>query len=130
MADTTQIGGGGPVNIPGTFSVDGHLRSEGTAPTLTVVTAGDGACAIDSTSTDTAGGLAFTNTWDDGDTVAVAFSKAYATAPKVILGMAPINASGASTIEIDTVAATTTGFTLTASGTCAGVLTYLVIETV
>jgi hypothetical protein len=107
-----------------------HLKSEGTAPTLTVTTAGNGACAIDSTSTDTAGTLTFTNTWDDSDTVLVTFNKAYDTAPKVLLGVGPVNGSGASLVEIDTIAITTTGFTLTASGTCAGALTYFVIETV
>ena len=107
-----------------------HLKSEGTVPTIEVTTAGNGTGAIASTSTDTCGSITFANTWADGDTCVVTFANAYATAPKVILSAFPINGSGAHLIEIDTLAVTTTGFTLTASGTAAGVLTYLVIETV
>ena len=106
----------------------GHLKSIGAAPTLTVTTAGDGTCTI--SGTDTIGELTFANTWADGDTVLVTFNKAYVSAPKVMLSSgASINASGASSVEIDAVAITTAGFTLTASGTCAGSLTYFVVET-
>ena len=109
----------------------GHLISNGTVPTLTVTTAGNGECAIDAAATDVAGTLTFSNTWADGDTVLVTFANAYATAPKVILSnAATVNASGVTTLEIDTIAIATTGFTLTASGTCSGALTYFVIETV
>ena len=41
-----------------------------------------------------------------------------------------ITAAGVSPVEIDTVASATTAFTLTASGTCAGAIQYLVIEAV
>tara|TARA_S200000501_G_C20246474_1_gene492427 strand:+ start:137 stop:523 length:387 start_codon:yes stop_codon:yes gene_type:complete len=106
----------------------GHLKSIGTAPTLTVTTNGDGTCTV--SGTDTIGELTFANTWADADTVLVTFNKAYGTAPKVMLSSAArINASGVNLIEIDTVAVTTTGFTLTASGTCVGSLTYFVVET-
>ena len=107
-----------------------RLKHNGDAPSLTVTTAGDGACAIAATSTDVAGELTFSNTWADGDTLLVTFDEAYGTAPKVILSnAATINASGQSSVEIDTIAITTSGFTLTASGTCAGVISYFVVET-
>ena len=107
-----------------------RLKHSGTVPTLTTTTAGDGTTAISATSTDVAGELTFANTWADADTVLVTFNKAYGTAPKVILSnAATVTAAGVVPIEIDTIAVTTAGFTLTASGTCAGVLTYFVIET-
>ena len=107
-----------------------RLKSSGDAPALTVTTAGDGTCTIDATSTDVAGELTFAATWADSDTVQVTFATAYESAPKVILSnAATINASGQSSIEIDAIAVTTTGFTLTASGTCSGKLQYLVVET-
>ena len=106
----------------------GHLKSVGSAPTIAAATAGNGACTI--SGTDTIGEISFTNTWADGDTAAVTFASEYGSAPKVMISQgARVNASGASLIEIDTIAVTTTGFTLTASGACAGSLTYLVIET-
>lgn len=107
-----------------------RLKHNGTVPTLTTTTAGDGTTAIAATSTDVAGELTFANTWADGDTVLVTFNEAYGTAPKVILSnAATFTAAGVSTLEIDTIAITTAGFTLTASGTCAGVLSYFVVET-
>ena len=107
-----------------------RLKHTGTVPTLTVTTAGDGACAISATSTDVAGELTVTNSWADGDTVLVTFAEAYGTAPKVILSnAATVNASGQTAVELDAIAITTAGFTLTASGTCAGQITYFVVET-
>ena len=111
----------------------GHLISNGTVPTLTATLGGgrDGTVAIASTSTDVAGTLTFADTWADSDTLVLTFANAYATAPKVLLSNgATITAAGISAIEIDTLTVTTTGFTLTASDTCAGDLTYFVIETV
>ena len=106
-----------------------HLLSEGAVPTVEATTAGNGTCTMDSTSTDTCMSMTFAQTWDDSDTAVVTFAEPYGTAPKVILSAFPVNGSGASLIEIDTLAITTTGFTLTASGTAAGILTCLVIET-
>ena len=107
-----------------------RFKHTGTVPTLTTTTAGDGTTAIAATSTDVAGELTFANTWADGDTVLVTFNEAYGTAPKVILSnAATFTAAGVSALEIDTIAITTAGFTLTASGTCAGVLSYFVVET-
>ena len=123
--DTLTLVGGSGTNKTG------HLISQGTAPTASVTTAGNGTCVISASSTDIAGDLTFAATWADGDTVVVAFANAYATAPKVILSnAATFTSAGISTLEIDTIAVTTAGFTLTASGTCAGVLTYMVVETV
>ena len=94
-------------------------------------TAGDGTATIAATSTDVAGTLTFANTWADGDTLVLTFITAYGTAPKVLISSsAVINASGVCLIEIDTKASTTTTFTLTASGTCAGSIDYFVIETI
>ena len=128
MADQKQFNG--VVNFKNIVSVDDHLRSVGDAPALTVTTGGSGTCTIDATSTDVAGTLTFGADWTDGDTVLVTFNKPYATAPKVLIGVGPINSSGESLVEIDNIAITTAGFTLTASGTCVGALTYFVIETV
>tara|TARA_B100001778_G_scaffold42514_1_gene30683 strand:+ start:160 stop:564 length:405 start_codon:yes stop_codon:yes gene_type:complete len=105
------------------------LRHEGTVPTLTVTTAGDGTCTIDAASTDVAGNVTFADTWADGDTLLVTYSTAYATAPQVILSNI-YNASGIALIEYDLVTSAAAGFTITASGTAAGKLSYFVIETV
>ena len=106
----------------------GHLKSVGSAPTIVATTGGNGTCTI--SGTDVIGEITFANTWADGDTAAVTFASAYGTAPKVMVSSAArVSDAGVSLIEIDTIAVSTTGFTLTASGACAGSLTYLVIET-
>ena len=106
----------------------GHLKSVGSAPTIVATTTGDGDCTI--SGTDVIGEITFTGTWDDNDTAAVTFASEFGTAPKVMVSAAArVSGTGVSLIEIDTIAVSTTGFTLTASGTCAGSLTYLVIET-
>tara|TARA_B100000902_G_C27185574_1_gene851167 strand:- start:556 stop:981 length:426 start_codon:yes stop_codon:yes gene_type:complete len=108
-----------------------HWVSNATAPTIAATTAGNGACAIASTSTDVCGTLTFTNTWADSDTLVLTYATAYDTAPIVIINSCGlITAAGVSPVEIDTVASATTAFTLTASGTCAGAIQYLVIEAV
>ena len=104
----------------------GRIQGAG-APSLTVTTAGDGTCTLDGN--DLAGVLTFANTWADGDTVALTFGTAKAAAPIVLIThQANINASGVELVEVDTLAVTATGFTITASGTAAGDLGYLVIE--
>ena len=111
-------------------SMNGKV-SNATAPTIAATTAGNGACAIASTSTDVCGTLTFTNTWADSDTLVLTYATAYDTAPIVIINSCGlITAAGVSPVEIDTVASATTAFTLTASGTCAGAIQYLVIEAV
>ena len=108
----------------------GHLKSVGAAPSL-VLTKGngrDGTCTV--SGTDTVGTLTFAATWADGDTVDVIFARPFASAPQVLLASGDIVASnGKKPVKIDTLAVTESGFTLTASGTCAGKLSYLVIET-
>ena len=106
----------------------GHLKSVGAAPALVVTTNGNGTCTV--SGTDTVGTITFSGTWADGDTVAVNFARPFGSAPQVLLASgASVNGSGDSLVEIDTLAVTESGFTLTASGTCAGKLSYLVIET-
>ena len=108
-----------------------HWVSNATAPTIAVTTAGDGACALASTSTDVCGTLTFSDTWADGDTVVLTYATAYETAPLVFFfSCGEVGADGKFDIEVDTVASATTAFTLTASGTCVGVTQYLVIEAV
>ena len=108
-----------------------HWVSNATAPTIAVTTAGDGACALASTSTDVCGILTFSDTWADGDTVVLTYATAYETAPLVFFfSCGEVGADGKFDIEVDTVASATTAFTLTASGTCVGVTQYLVIEAV
>ena len=108
-----------------------HWVSNATAPTIAVTTAGNGAGAIASTSTDVCGTLTFTNTWADSDTLVLTYATAYDTAPLVFFfSCGEVGADGKFDIEVDTVASATTAFTLTASGTCVGVTQYLVIEAV
>ena len=108
-----------------------HWVSNATAPTIAATTAGNGACAISSTSTDVCGTLTFTNTWADSDTLVLTYATAYDTAPLVFFfSCGEVGADGKFDIEVDTVASATTAFTLTASGTCVGVTQYLVIEAV
>ena len=108
-----------------------HWVSNATAPTIAATTAGNGACAISSTSTDVCGTLTFSDTWADSDTVVLTYATAYDTAPLVFLfSCGEVGADGKFDIEVDTVASATTAFTLTASGTCVGVTQYLVIEAV
>ena len=118
------------LSLKATLENGGGIKSVGTVPTLTVTTAGDGTCTISAESTDVAGTVTFADTWADGDTLLVTFNQAYATAPKVILSSHVYNSSGANVLEYDAVTPTTAGFTITASGTCVGALTYFVVETV
>ena len=106
-----------------TFGDGAKLKSDGAVTTRTDTTAGDGTSAIHSTSTDVAGRITFSNTWANADTCVVAFAAAYTTAPKVIL-------SYNSLVNARVTATTTSGFTITATGTCAGFVDYMVIETV
>ena len=108
-----------------------HFVTTGTVPTLTTTTAGDGTCTISATSTDTAGALTFADTWANSDTQLVTFNTAYSSAPLVFLANNGTDTdTGIAAIKYDAVAVTTTGFTITASGTCSGVLNYFVIQTV
>ena len=107
-------------------NVTKHLISNAGTPTIAATTAGDGTCTI--SGDDVCGYITFADTWADSDTAVVTFDNAYDNAPTVLITCgAVINASGVSPVEIDTIATTTTSFTLTASGTCAGAIGYLVI---
>ena len=112
------------------LEINSHIAVTGDIPTLTVDTAGNGTCAISATSSDTAGELTFSQTWANSDTLLVTFAKAYENAPLVFLSNNGTDTdTGIAAIKYDAVAVTTTGFTITASGTCSGALNYLVIET-
>tara|TARA_X000001382_G_scaffold85764_1_gene60852 strand:- start:129 stop:491 length:363 start_codon:yes stop_codon:yes gene_type:complete len=105
----------------------GAIKNQAAAASVAATTAGDGTCTL--SGTDLAGTLTFANTWADSDTAVVTFGSAKDVAPLVMISHgATINASGAALVEIDTLAITTAGFTITASGTCVGTINYLVIE--
>jgi len=111
------------VTIEGILLKDGKLNSTGTVTSRVDDTAGDGTSAIHATSTDVAGRITFSDTWANADTCTVSFAAAYGTAPKVILGY---NAS----VNAGITATTTGGFVITATGTCAGFVDYMVVESV
>ncbi len=107
-------------------NVTKHLISNAGTPTIAATTSGDGTCTI--SGDDVCGNITFANTWADSDTAVVTFANAYDNPPTVLITCgAVINGSGVSTVEIDTIATTTTNFTLTTSGTAAGSVGYLVI---
>jgi len=97
------------------------IKDGAKAATVVATTAGSGTCTI--SGSDLVGSLTFANTWADGDTAVVTFGTAKNVAPHVLI----CGGAGAN-VDVDTIAVTTTGFTLTAGGTCAGDLQYLVIE--
>ena len=108
----------------------GHLKSIGETPSLVLTKGGgrDGTCTL--SGTDTVGTLTFGATWASTDKVDVVFARPFGSAPQVLLASgASVNGSGESLVEIDTLAVTESGFTLTCSGTCVGKLSYLVVET-
>ena len=124
-----SLADGGTIN--GNVNISGHLATSSTVPTLTTTTAGDGTCTISAASSDTAGALTFADTWANSDTQLVTFATAYASAPLVFLANNGTDTdTGIAAIKYDAVAVTTAGFTITASGTCSGVLNYFVIEAV
>jgi len=105
----------------------GGIKAGGATPTVVATTTGDGTCTL--SGSDLAGTLTFANTWQDGDTAVVTFGTAKGIAPLVfITHQANFNGSGANLVEIDTLAIDADKFTITASGTCAGTINYLVIE--
>lgn len=97
------------------------IKDGGAAASIAVTTAGNGTCALDGS--DLVGTLTFAATWADGDTAVVTFGKAKSAAPFVLLC-----GGAAQDVDVDTIAVTATGFTITAGGTCSGELQYLVIE--
>jgi hypothetical protein len=101
--------------------VTAAIQDGAKAATVEATTAGDGTCTI--SGSDLVGTLTFAATWADGDTAVVTFGTAKNSAPHVLI----CGGAGAN-VDVDTLAVTATGFTLTAGGTCAGDLQYLVIE--
>ncbi len=97
------------------------IQDRAAAASLVAETAGNGTCVLDGT--DLAGILTFAATWADADTAVVTFAAPKEKAPLVL-----ISGGAGANIDVDTLAVTTTGFTLTAGGTCVGDLQYLVIE--
>lgn len=97
------------------------IQDRAATASVVVDTAGDGTCVIDGT--DLAGILTFAATWADDDTAVVTFAVAKERTPLVL-----ISGGAGANIDVDTLAVTADGFTLTAGGTCAGDLQYLVIE--
>lgn len=97
------------------------IQDGAAAASVVATTVGNGTCTLDGT--DLAGILTFAATWADGDTAVVTFAAAKEKAPLVL-----ISGGAGADVDVDTLAVTTTGFTLTAGGTCAGNLQYLVIE--
>tara|TARA_R100000742_G_C4230056_1_gene51843 strand:+ start:107 stop:526 length:420 start_codon:yes stop_codon:yes gene_type:complete len=104
-----------------------HIITEGTAPSMSYLTAGNGTATLSSTATDTAGRITFAGTWANGDFLTLNFNKAYNAVPVTVLGKESVNASGADLVEIDTFHYSTTGSTIEASGTCVGSMTYVVV---
>jgi hypothetical protein len=97
------------------------IQDRAATASVEATTDGNGTCAIDGT--DLAGILTFAATWADGDTAVVTFAVEKEKAPLVL-----ISGGAGANIDVDTLAVTTTGFTLTAGGACVGDLQYLVIE--
>ena len=97
------------------------IQDGAAAASVVATTAGSGTCTLDGT--DLAGILTFAATRADGDTAVVTFATEKEKAPLVL-----ISGGAGANVDVDTLAVTTTGFTLTAGGTCAGDLQYLVIE--
>ena len=98
------------------------IKDNAASPSIEATTAGNGTCTIDGS--DLAGDITFAATWADGDTAAVTFGDAKNAVPRVLI--CGVDLGGG--VNVDALAVTKTGFTVTASGTCAGDLQYLVIE--
>ena len=107
-----------------------HYTAIGTAPSMSIVCAGDGSVSLDSTSTDVAGRITFANTWDNGDMVTLTWNEAYNTAPVVLYSCWPTNSAGKYLNEIDAYHSATSGSSLEASGTCTKSLEYVCIESI
>ena len=107
-----------------------HMTAIGTAPSMSIVCAGDGSVSLDSTSTDVAGRITFSDTWANGDTVTITWNEAYNTAPVVLYSSWAANSDGQLLNEIDAYHSATSGSSLEASGTCTKSLEYVCIESI
>ena len=107
-----------------------HYTAIGTAPSMSIVCAGDGSVSLDSTSTDVAGRYTFSDTWDNGDTVTLTWNETFNTAPVVLYSSWATNASGESLNEIDAYHSSTSGSILVCSGTCTKSVEYICVESI
>jgi len=107
-----------------------HMTAIGTAPSMSIVCAGDGSVSLDSTSTDVAGRITFSDTWANGDTVTITWNEAYNTAPVVLYSSWAANSDGQLLNEIDAYHSATSGSTLVCSGTCTKSLEYVCVESI
>ena len=108
-----------------------HYTAIGTAPSMSIVCAGDGSVSLDSTSTDVAGRYTFSDTWDNGDTVTLTWNETFNTAPVVVYSnVSSVNGSGVQLLEIDAYHSSTSGSLLEASGTCVGKVNYICVESI
>ena len=108
-----------------------HLTVNGTAPSMSFVTAGDGSVTGSSTNTDVAGRIEFGGTWANGDMMKITWNETYNTAPVVVYSnVSSVNGSGVNLLEIDAYHSATSGSSLEASGTCVGSLNYVVVESI
>ena len=108
-----------------------HLTSNGTAPSASWVTAGNGSVTGSSTNTDVAGRLTFGGTWANGDMMKITWNETFSTAPVVVYSnVSSVNGSGAQLLEIDAYHSSTSGSLLEASGTCVGSVNYVCVESI
>ena len=108
-----------------------HLTATGTAPSMSYVTAGDGAVTGSATNTDVAGRIEFGGTWANGDMMKITWNETYNTAPVVVYSnVSSVNGSGAQLLEIDAYHSSTSGSLLEASGTCVGKVNYICVESI
>ena len=107
-----------------------HMTAIGTAPSCSYVVAGNGTATLDSTSTDVAGRITFSDTWANGDTVTITWNEAYNTAPVVLYSSWAATSDGQLLNEIDAYHSATSGSSLEASGTCTKSLEYVCIESI
>ena len=107
-----------------------HYTAIGTAPSMSIVCAGDGSVSLDSTSTDVAGRYTFSDTWDNGDTVTLTWNETFNTAPVVLYSSWAVASNGKPLNEIDAYHSATSGSTLVCSGTCTKSIEYICIESI
>ena len=107
-----------------------HYTAIGTAPSMSIVCAGDGSVSLDSTSTDVAGRYTFSDTWDNGDTVTLTWNETFNTAPVVLYSSWAVDSNGKHLNEIDAYHSATSGSSLEASGTCTKSVEYICVESI
>jgi len=112
------------LTVSGTLSVDGHIVTSGTAPTIAATSAACSSPTISIAGTDTTGTITVTTGTqcaDAGQLATIAFSQPYAAAPQVEL--TAVNAAAALLPIYRTTS--TTGFTLSIADKPAATTTYI-----